>query len=249
MITCLPVLLALSVLLCASAHAESASDLLSRSIAYHDPQGVWSTGRFELSLETVYSDMLAEERGIKESTASVSLAPSHGEFGCVLRRNGNEIEYRVLGEESTTLVNGSADISDEERERLRLADPKMYRDYFEYLWGMPMKLHDPGTVIDPVVKERQFDDRTALVIRVTYDPEVGSDVWDFFFDPESAALIGYRFFHDEGVVDGEHIVFSGEVVDPVSGLRLPSERAWYYNDGRGHLATDTLTELEVSGGE
>ena len=246
---CLTVLIALSVLFCTSAHAESANDLLARSIAHHDPQGVWSTGRFELSLETVYSDMLAEERGIKESTASVWLAPGHGEFRCVLRRNGNDIEYRVLGEETTTLLNGSAEISDEDRESLRLADPAMYRDYFEYLWGMPMKLHDPGTIMDPVVRESEFDDRAALVIRVTYDPEVGSDVWDFFFDPETAELIGYRFFHDEAANDGEFIVFEGEVHDTASGLRLPSERAWYYNDGRGHLATDTLTELVVSGGE
>lgn len=245
----LSILVALSLFGSASAGAESAADLLARSIAHHDPQGIWFEGHFELSLETVYSDMLAEQRGIKESTSSLWLAPGHGEFRCVLRRNGNEIEYRVHGDEATTLLNGSADISDEDRTSARLAEPTMYRDYFEYLWGMPMKLHDPGTRIDPNVGETQFADRAALVLRVTYDPEVGSDVWDFFFDPDSAALIGYRFFHDESDNDGEYIVFSGEMHDPASGLRLPAERAWYYNDGRGHLATDTLTRLVVSGGE
>ena len=242
-------LIALLALTCAdSARAElpSADELLERSIAHHDPQGVWTTGRIELTMEVVYSEKLAEQRGIEKLSTALWLAPGHGEFRCIRTHDANEVEYQVVNGEGTVLVNGSTDFTEADRERLRVGDPLMYRDYFEYMWGMPMKLRDPGTIIDPVVRETTFQQQPVLALRVTYDPEVGTDVWDFFFDPDSSALIGCRFFHDEAANDGEYIVFTGELHDESSGLRMPGGQAWYYNDGRGHLATDSVTKFEVT---
>ncbi len=34
---------------------------------------------------------------------------------------------------------------------------RMYRDYLSYLWGLPMKLRDPGTRVDPVTKRVTFE--------------------------------------------------------------------------------------------
>ena len=111
-----------------------------------------------------------------------------------------------------------------------------------------------GGVFDVVVTDlrmptsagAEFEGEKVHVLRVTYDPEVGTDVWDFFFDPETSAVVGCRFYHDEAANDGEYIVFTGEVHDEASGLRMPGGQGWYYNDGRGHLATDTVTKFEVT---
>jgi len=230
----------------AGAGLPSAEDLLIQSIAHHDPQDVWSDGQIHLEMEVVYSEKLAEQRGIEKMMTTLWLAPGHGTFRCIRAHDGGKVEYRVAGGEGEVLVNGSAEFSDDDRERLRVGDPLGYRDYFEYMWGMPMKLRDPGTVLDPVVRESEFEGQDVLALRVTYDPEVGTDVWDFFFDPDSSALVGSRFYHDEAANDGEYIVFTGQVHDEATGLRMPGGQAWYYNDGRGHLATDTVTKFEVS---
>jgi hypothetical protein len=242
----LSLLLIVAAVIPARAELPTADELLASSISHHDPQDVWSNGRIHLEMEVVYSEKLAEQRGIEKMTTSLWLAPGHGEFRCIRAHDGGTVEYRIEAGEGATFVNGRSEFSDEDRERLRVGDPLMYRDYFEYMWGMPMKLRDPGTNIDPVVRETTFQDQPVLALRVTYDPEVGTDVWDFFFDPDSSTLIGCRFFHDEAANDGEYIVFTAEVHDESSGLRMPGGQAWYYNDGRGHLATDSVTKFEVT---
>ena len=68
---------------------------------------------------------------------------------------------------------------------------KRYRDYYTYLMGLPMKLKDPGTLISPqgILIERQGT--SYWMLKVTYEPEVGSDTWYFYFDTETFALKQY----------------------------------------------------------
>ena len=53
--------------------------------------------------------------------------------------------------------------------------------------------------VTEVVKDESGE---VVQLRATYDPEVGEDIWDFFFDPETYALVGYRFFRDEAARGG-----------------------------------------------
>lgn len=107
-----------------------------------------------------------------------------------------------------------------------------------------MKLRDPGTIIDPKVKNKDFFGRKALEIRVSYDPSVGKDVWYFNFDPSSSALIGYRFYHDESANDGEYILFEGEATH--RSVRIPPQRrTWYTHKEDRLLGTDVLNRLRV----
>ena len=119
----------------------------------------------------------------------------------------------------------------------------MRRNYYTYLWGMPMKLRDPGTRIDPDVTDAWYQEQKVWSVRVTYDAEVGSDTWYFYFDQQSQALVGYRFYHDEAKRDGEYIVLKGKT--EVSGMRIPSHRSWYTNAEGRHLGDDILVGLEV----
>ena len=60
------------------------------------------------------------------------------------------------------------------------------RNYYVYLWGLPMKLLDAGTTLDPEVATTNYQDEPVQIVRVTYDPQVGSDVWYVYLDPELA---------------------------------------------------------------
>jgi hypothetical protein len=114
------------------------------------------------------------------------------------------------------------------------------RNYYSYLWGLPMKLQDPGTQLGRVTATK-FEGRPVYDLRVTYDAGVGGDVWYFYFDQETYALVAYRFYHDEAKNDGEVIHLEGEV--SALGMRLPRARTWYtHQDGR-LLGTDTLVEM------
>ncbi|HEY7862744.1 MAG TPA: hypothetical protein VIE39_03740, partial [Thermoanaerobaculia bacterium] len=78
---------------------------------------------------------------------------------------------------------------------------------------------------------------------VTYDGTVGTDRWFFYLDPETCALLGHRFFHDEAARDGEYTVLSGEIEG--QGLRLPRVRKWYTNKDAEWIITHTVESIEA----
>jgi hypothetical protein len=119
----------------------------------------------------------------------------------------------------------------------------MYKNYYTYLYGLPMKLKDPGTNIDPVIETKSFKEKEYLVLKASYDKEVGTDVWFFYFDPETYAMEIYQFYktdeNGEMLPDsGEYILLTEETL--VSGIKMPKVRAWYYNKDDKYLGTDVL---------
>ena len=107
-------------------------------------------------------------------------------------RDGRKIEGDLGPEGCVWRLDGSSEFTEEEQEKFGLTCPRLERtrNYYVYLWGMPMKLRDPGTLIGNEAKAVDFEGRPAQEVRVTYSEEVGSDVWYFYFDPEDQALIG-----------------------------------------------------------
>lgn len=218
----------------------SSSELLDKAIARHDPHDRWATGVFEMNFDETRPDG-------RERFTDVTIDNRRGHFAISTTREEARKDGRLNGEECLWLLNGSAEFTDEERKEYRLTcdDLKFMRNYYAYLWGLPMKLKDPGTRLDETVEETEFMGETVWSIRVTYDESVGSDTWYFYFDPSDNSLIGYRFFHDETKGDGEYIILEGEI--SVDGLTLPASRTWYTNAEDDLLGTDTLEALKVSG--
>jgi len=242
--TLFPTLLALILAVVASSgpifatQTPSADELLRRSIERHDPGGLWGVASFELAIGETRPD------GSKR-LSTVSIDDPSQRFVFASSRDGRPIEGILNRDECIWHLNGSTDFSDEERDQYRLTCERLerIRNYYLYLWGLPMKLTDPGTRIDPEIESTEFMGNPVWSIRITYDPKVGSDTWYFYFDPAEAALVGYRFYHDESAGDGEYIVLEEE--HDFDGLRLPTVRTWYTNQGDELLGVDTLQSLEV----
>jgi hypothetical protein len=236
--TFLLVLLGLGAHTAAFAQPLDAETVLRRSLAHHDPAGVWSQRAHRLTLRETRPD--APDR----HTVVLVDAPA-GLFAMTTERDGRKIEARLHESgECVATIDGSILIAEADRDRYRLdcVGIAWWRGYQEYLYGLPMKLRDPGTRLDPDVVPASFNGQDVLSIRVTYDPAVGSDVWYFYFDPASFALVGARFYHDEAKNDGEYLFFEEEI--EAGGITLPRIRAWYYNNDDRHLATDYVEKYE-----
>ena len=220
--------------------ADSAlsSRLVQQAIAFHDPQGLWQNGVFRLHLEETRPDGPARQTTLLIDNAA-------GRFEIATQREGAQIDGVLDPEGCEMRLNGSTQFSGEEQEKYRLTCDRLewLRNYYAYLWGLPMKLHDASTVLDPDVLETTYQNRSVQAVRVTYEEAAGSDIWYFYLDTETHALSGYRFFHDEAKGDGEYITLAGEV--EAGGLRLPKARAWYTNAEDRYLGTDTLVSLEI----
>lgn len=218
---------------------ESPRALVERSIAYHDPGGVWESAAVELRLVESRPDRPDRTTEIRMDAGNglVSVARETGEGSTRFETAGDRVTLRE--------VDGETDLTEEAFAGNGLSEDAVLRlrNYYLYLWGLPMKLRDPGAVFSEEAVPDTWEGREALRVRVTYDPEVGGDTWYFFFDPADARLLGYRFHHDESKNDGEYILLSGEVAG--GGLRLPAKRSWYWNDDGGFLGDDEAVSLRV----
>lgn len=213
------------------------AELLDKAIAFHDPKGNWKTFKstFKITLDT-------PDNPVRESKITINLPEEI--FQIEEKKEGNIIQYSLVKEECSISFNGSSSFSEEDNKQFRLNCERahLWKDYYTYLYGLPMKLKDPGTHIDPRVIKKKFKGKDYLVLKVTYDENVGSDVWFFYFDPVHFALEVYQFYKGDpsgaGKDSGEYILLSETEI--VNGIKMPKIRAWYYNKDDQYLGTDTL---------
>ena len=210
------------------------SQLLANAISYHDPNNNWNS--FNGSLGVTMSTPDGKER-VSEITINLPLEF----FQVSTLKDGATLKQTMNKGVCELMLNGSTTITDEDKKtyQLNCERANMYKNYYTYLYGLPMKLKDAGTIIDPKTKRKSFKGKEYMVLKVTYEKEVGKDVWYFYFDPNTYAMEIYQFFHDESKNDGEYILLTGE--EEVSGIKIPKHRAWYFNKEDKYLGTDVLT--------
>ncbi|THD69444.1 hypothetical protein E7Z59_03705 [Robertkochia marina] len=211
--------------------------LLNKSIAYHDPEGNWPQFKGALTIELTTPD-----QPVRNSELTLNLPENR--FTAKTTRD-TIVTYREFSHDSCTFeLNGRTDLSAEEIEAHRgtCERTEMMKNYYTYLYGLPMKLRDPGTHIDPQVTRKTFQGQEYLVLKATYDPEVGKDTWYFYMNPETYAMEVYQFFHDENEVDGEYIILKDLM--EVQGMRIPKSRSWYTNKEDKFLGTDLLVNAK-----
>ena len=219
--------------------AISGSELLSRGIAFHDPNNQWKRIKLELTLDQEMPD-----GSVRPSRVVIDNVK--GEFELSFVKENHLYTWKVDGVDSTESYLDYRVINDTLRvDTLGLSPERArrWRDYYTYLYGLPMKLKDKGTNIDPNVQTTTFNGKQVLALKVTYDKNVGSDIWYFYFNPNTYALEGYRFFHDESVNDGEYILVEGLEIQ--NGMRIPKDRAWYTNQENKWLGTDRFIRVKV----
>lgn len=217
---------------------EKPEDVILKSIAYHDPSNQWQSFNDTLNIELVSPD--ASNRS---STVIIDIPDDY--FSLEAVRDSVSKTFILDREECILKLNGSKGFSKAEADNndLNCDRAHLYKDYYEYLYGLPMKLLDPGT--NPVSLEKvTFMDREYLKVNVTYDKGVGSDVWNFYFNPQTYALEVYQFFKTDKT-SGEIISDSGEYIllegiEEIGGIKMPKTRKWFYNSNDKLLGTDIL---------
>ena len=217
-----------------NAQSLTGIQLLKKSIKYHDPDSHWNSFN-----GTLFMDQLDQDNKSR-GTRTVKIDLPNRYFKLEQIRGGEIITREVTGDNCQNTYNGSNNISDDiiEKHQLNCERATMYRDYFSYLYGLPMKLLDPGTIVHPQVRETTFQNNNCYSLKITYEKGVGEDTWYFYFGKSTFAMIGYQFFHDESKNDGEYITLKGEMI--IGGIVMPKDRHWYTNNENKFLGADLL---------
>lgn len=220
-------------------HAQelTGEQLLDKTIQVHDPLGNWENfeGQLNISMQT-------PDGSSRLSHIYINLSLQH--FQLVVNNDSIMSTYKVEKDkamiEKVNLKASKASMKSIETDNKKAI---LMRDYYTYLYGLPMKLKDQGTKIDPIVERKTFKGQEYLVLKVTYDKNVGSDVWFFYFDPETFKMEIYQFFKtdESGKINsnsGEYILLSENHL--VNDINMPKIRKWYYNKNDEFLGTDEI---------
>jgi len=207
--------------------------LLALSISHHDPNNNWSTFN-----DSLFITMEIPGDANRDSEIIINIPEEY--FYVKAIRDTLTTEYLLNKNDCQIKLNGKSNLSDaiKKTNRLSCETATLYKDYYTYLYGLPMKLKDPGTIIHENVEHKTFKGKDYLVLKATYDETVGSDIWYFYFDPETYAMEVYQFFHDESKNDGEYILLTEK--ETISNIKIPKNRAWYTNKEDKLLGTDIL---------
>lgn len=213
----------------------TAQEIIEKSIAYHDPSSNWSTFDGEFKIMMSMPEKL-------DRLSSIQINLPEEKFSLVATTVAESISYYVKKDSVSVVKSGEIleDVSDKDRDRAM-----MMKDYYTYLYGLPMKLKDKGTIVHEEVEKVWFWNINAYKVKVTYTADVGSDVWYFYFDPETFALKAYQFYKtdEQGEIDkdsGEYILISNP--KKINGIQIPGDRYWYYNKNTRFLALDKIVD-------
>jgi hypothetical protein len=210
--------------------------IIDKSISAHDPNSYWPRlhQRFSMSIK---------RDGQANRYFSVLINNAENVFEYALQKGDSVIVQGVKRGQYYSGINGKTDLNDEAKEKYQLTNERTQylKEVYEYLYGVPMKLKDPGTTIDPAMTEETFNGQQCWVIRVTYDPSMEGETWYFYINQDTYLLAGYRFYFDETKGVGEFIYIDG--YDEVNGLKLAKTKKWHWNKDSAHFRTDELTGI------
>ncbi|MEQ8423719.1 MAG: DUF6503 family protein, partial [Cyclobacteriaceae bacterium] len=145
-----------------NAIAQDAKSILEKSIQYHDPKGEWNSFNHQMVF-------VSERPGGSDRKSTVMINNNKGFFS--LEEEGSTMS--VIMDSCSVVPDGKT-----------CENVKRTRNYYIYLWGLPMKLKDQGTTIDSKVEQVQFEGTDCYVIRVPYD----QDVWFFYIAKSNYAM-------------------------------------------------------------
>ncbi|WP_322790481.1 DUF6503 family protein [Tenacibaculum tangerinum] len=193
----------------------SGIELLEKSIQYHDPNNNWETfnGTLLVTMET-------PDKPKRISEIQINLPKEY--FYVKATRGSNTTAYTVDKDTCKVSFNGNDNPSEAtlKKHQLSCERARLYKNYYTYLYGLPMKLKDNGTIIHKNVERKLFKGKEYLVLKVTYDEKVGTDTWFFYFNPQTYALEIYQFFKDSPK-SGEYILLSEEEV--INRIKMPKK--------------------------
>ncbi|MEC3905920.1 DUF6503 family protein [Tamlana sp. 2201CG12-4] len=213
-------------------------ELLDKAIAYHDPKNIWSTfnGTLHITMETPNASN-------RESDIQIHIPKEY--FNLISKRDSTSKTYTLSKGVCIISKKDSIGIAKQTKKpkRSHCEMAELYKNYYTYLYGLPMKLQDPGTMINNKVEQKTFKGKDYLVLKVNYKADVGSDVWYFYFNPNTYAMEVYQFFKtdENGKIkpkSGEYILLTEEEI--INDIKMPKIRAWYYNKDDKYLGTDIL---------
>lgn len=180
----------------------TAQDIVDASIKFHDPENKWSALNADFVFESKFetNDSVPEELHININV------PENGFQYTNLDRK-IDITYN---QDSCEVLKGTG----------TCGGFRWTKNFYTYVWGLPMKLKDSATVVKPKYTLDTIQNIPLYVISVPYEKEN----FKFYFDQKSFEIKFFGFVKNGGLSKGEFIRLSG--LYEYEGIKFPKHKRW-----------------------
>ncbi len=216
---------------------NTGSYYISESQDYHD---------FNKHLfQKAYIFTLEETRPEKSSRWTILNFDPHQEYYYIKRTEEDLIKEYIFNKDSISIfLNGNTvhDSSLIAKHKLTPERAMLLKDYYIYLWYLPMNLNGPEAEIQNKIIKKNYGSEKLVEVSVNYPNSENNHSWFFYFHPQKYQLRRSMFYKSE-YADGEYIVYEGEY--QFDGIRIPALRKWYTNAEDKFLGEDKLIEIRL----
>lgn len=218
---------------CKKATFISPEEMLSKSIAYHDPSGNWDKTALHLHIQ---------EPRIKNTSrySVVTIDNKLNSFELKRNRGDKTASYIMSADgDASTQLNGEA-VTDTNSIKQYLLQPSRvgrYQDFYKQLLGLPMSIQP---LIDSLGTSKKvlFNNKSCIKVPVKLTKGVFSNYWNLFFDPTTFEIVGIEIIYPDDPEKGERLYFDGAI--KIDGLTLPRHRHWHEYKGDAYSGSDIL---------
>lgn len=186
-----------------SSKPNSATEVLDRSIMFHDPNNNWNSFNETINLksQSIFSDNQPENITLTFDVAQDRL--------CYLN------DQRHVG---------CCFIDTVTQEMFKNVDCSGYtwtKDFYTYIWGLPMKLKDPNTKINTTFPIVTFNNTDCYELSTSYEKEH----WMYFINTKSFYLEGFKFITKSDSTKGEIVINNAS--EKIDNISFQKNRTWF----------------------
>lgn len=198
---------------------DSATALLHKSLEAHGGKALWEQ---VATISYTKTTTLYTENGAVEKTIQQQHQNQLRPFGATQIWPTPEGTYRAdLAPNAFTLTLNDTPVDD--ATAIAAALESIHSAF--YVFWQPYKLLDTAAQLEFIGPKTLFNQREALVLKVTYPTLDTTDVWHYFFDPNTYRLIATAVEHN-----GKISLITNDAYETQTGLFLNRKRSSYFVD-------------------
>lgn len=184
----------------------SAEEIISNSINFHDPKSSWNSFKATMHFESSFSfnDSIPED--------------------LELSFDNSEAYFNYLNHDRKVNLKYYPDTCIKLTENGDCNGYSWTYGFYPYIWGLPMKLKDPGIKPQKDFCKTVFNNNSVWEVKVHYEAE---NYW-FYFSPSDFQLKGFKFIKNNNPNKGEIVILKG--LKEFKGIQFPKHRTWLHLD-------------------
>ncbi len=218
--------------------AQTASELLDKAIAFHDPQQKWNNYSGKVHLETIFSDGNAYGGEIIEIQTKEDYYKATGISNMTIKGIKSGVIFRE--------VNGDKNPNEDAIKKYNLGDEtiRMFKWWHYIHLGLLMELKASGMLLDDKVETIKFQGNDCLALTFNYDAsKVKNDLykgtWIIYLDPVIFSLKGFKVVSEDW---NRYVVFSG--ILEVNGIKIPQYRTYFNSEDNSFSFVDIFSNAQ-----